>query len=342
MAETTTMYILREALQVTAFVAVMMIAVEYCNVLTRGAWPRFLSRSPWAQYVGAVLLGAMPGCLGAFAFVALYTHRMVSMGALVACMIATSGDEAFVMLALFPGKAILLTLGVSLVGLGAGLATDRLGRGPLPAAPLDCYVLHEEEPCECFPRGRLLEQLRDPTPARGVLVVAMGLLLLALLTGMVGPSEWNWLRGTLLAVTGFSLFVVLTVPEHFLEEHLWRHTARQHVPGVFLWTLGALAVVGLVERLLPPGGLSLEGRWLAMVGGSLLGLVPESGPHLLVVNLYDKGLAPLGALVASSIVQDGHGMLPLLAHSKRDFLRVKGINLLAGLAVGGLLTAFGW
>jgi hypothetical protein len=257
-------------------------------------------------------------------------------------MIATSGDEAFVMLALFPGKAILLTVGISLVGLCAGLATDRLGREPHSRAPLDCLVLHEEEPCECLPRGRLLAQLRDPSLARGVLAVAMGLLLFALLGGVVGPAEWNWLRWTLMAVTGFSLFVVLTVPEHFLEEHLWNHTARQHVPAVFGWTLIALVVSGLLERSLPPEGLDLEGRWLAAVGGGVLGLIPESGPHLLVVNLYDKGIVPLSALVSSSIVQDGHGMLPLLAHSKREFLRVKGINLLAGLAVGILLAAFGW
>lgn len=35
--------VLRQAIQVTAFVAVMMIAVEYLNVLTRGAWPRTLA-----------------------------------------------------------------------------------------------------------------------------------------------------------------------------------------------------------------------------------------------------------------------------------------------------------
>jgi hypothetical protein len=35
--------VLPQAFQVTAFVAVMMIAVEYLNVLTRGAWPRTLA-----------------------------------------------------------------------------------------------------------------------------------------------------------------------------------------------------------------------------------------------------------------------------------------------------------
>ena len=51
-------------------------------------------------------LGVIPGCLGAFAAVSLYSHRNLSFGALVAAMIATSGDEAFVMFSMFPLQVI--------------------------------------------------------------------------------------------------------------------------------------------------------------------------------------------------------------------------------------------
>jgi hypothetical protein len=43
--------------------------------------------------------------------------------------------------------------------------------------------------------------------------------------------------------------------------------------------------------------------------------------------------------VASSIVQDGHGMPPLLADSRPDLVKVKAINLLVGLAVGAAMMA---
>jgi hypothetical protein len=61
-----------------------------------------------------------------------------------------------------------------------------------------------------------------------------------------------------------------------------------------------------------------------------------------VVMLYAAGNVPVSALVASSVVQDGHGMLPLLAHSWRDFIKVKAINLVAGILVGGVLMMAGW
>ena len=331
-----------QSVQVTAFVAVMMIAVEYLNVLTRGAWPQTLATSRWRQYLFAVILGATPGCLGAFAIVALYTHRMVSFGALVACMIATSGDEAFVMLAMFPQKAVLVFTVVAAVGLVAGVLTDWMIKTSSTQPTAHRFPLHEPEACRCFVLEAIPQQLRNLSPARGALGVGIGLFVVALLGGRLGPESWNWLRWTLLSAGGFALFSVRTVPEHFLDEHLWRHVGRQHTARIFAWTLGALAVVAVLQRVDPGASVLGDNRWATLAGASLLGLVPESGPHLLFVTLYNEGVVPFSTLVASSIVQDGHGMLPLLAYSRLEFLHVKAINLGVGLLVGALLMALGW
>ena len=76
--------------------------IEYLNVATRGNWQHKLSKSKVGQYLLGVILGIIPGCLGAYTVVSLYTHGVVSFGSLVAAMIATSGDEAYIMLSLFP------------------------------------------------------------------------------------------------------------------------------------------------------------------------------------------------------------------------------------------------
>jgi hypothetical protein len=81
--------------------------------------------------------------------------------------------------------------------------------------------------------------------------------------------------------------------------------------------------------------------WQILGIAGLVGIIPESGPHLVFVTLFANGNIPVSILVASSIVQDGHGMLPLLAESRRDFFKVKAINLVVGLAVGALLLALG-
>lgn len=332
------------ALMISGFVFVMMLVIEYLNVLTQGAWQEGLRGNRWRQYLLAAFLGATPGCLGAFAVVSLYSHRVVSLGAVVTVMIATSGDESFVMLTLIPQTSLTLFSVLLLVGLAAGILTDLLMSQGGAVCPLDGSGLayHPQEPCRCFPRGRILAQWRHCTLARGVLMLTLTLFSLGLAAGWVGPPAWNWVRLTLLLTTLAGLFIVSTVPDHFLEEHLWLHVARVHAPRIFLWTFGALLVMHLLLKPLNlETWIAANPLWLLLIAG-LVGLVPESGPHLIFVTLYSQGIIPFSVLLTSSIVQDGHGMLPLLAESRRDFFQVKGINLVVGLLVGGLAYLIGY
>jgi hypothetical protein len=331
-----------DALMVTAFVAVMMIAVEYLNVLTRGAVEKGLRAAPALQYVAAVLLGALPGCLGAFTVVALYSHRVVTIGALVGAMIATFGDEAFVMLALVPRTALWLMLGLVAVGLAVAPVVDRVA-GSRRYAPESCprLSIHAEE-CHCFPGRAVLTQWVPPNPRRLLLLAAMvGFTLWAVLGGPGVPPKWTWVRGTLTAMAVFGAFVVVTVPEHFLSKHLWTHVALHHVPRIFVWTGVVLVGLALLEQLAGIGVVTDVSPWALLVVATVVGLVPESGPHLVFVTLYAAGSLPLSILVASSVVQDGHGMLPLLAESRGDFVRVKLVNLAVGLAVGAAMLLAG-
>lgn len=331
------------ALMITAFVSVMMLVIEYINVLTLGEWQERLGRRRWGQYVLAALLGATPGCLGAFAVVAMYSHRSLSLGAVVAAMIATSGDESFVMFAMVPGTALLLTGVLFVIGVLSGALTDKI-LGRRLTAKLSCdadFAVHEVDHCRCFPRGQIIEQWKHCTAARGTLSVSLGLFILAIIGGQLGPSQWNWIRLSLVVTSSVALFIVATVPDHFLEDHLWKHVIRGHAPRVFLWTLAALAVLHLVVDRWDLGDLIRQNQWGVLAIAGLIGLVPESGPHLIFVTMFAKGVVPFSILLASSIVQDGHGMLPLLAHSRRAFIAIKLINLLIGLVIGGVVLILG-
>ena len=329
------------ALMITAFVAVMMIVIEYVSVLTEGAFQKALTRSRLWQYVAAVVLGSLPGCLGPFTVVALYTHRVIPIGAVVAAMIATSGDEAFVMLALFPSTALWLTLGLSVVGLAVGPLVDAVIRVDRAGERCATLVVHAEEACSCFPGREILDHWRRPSPIRVVLLSSMVVYVVALATGLVGPREWNWIRATLLLTGVFGGFVASTVPDHFLQHHLWHHVALKHVPRVFAWTMGVLVLVAVLGHLVDLESFVSENRWGVLGLAGLLGVVPESGPHLIFVTMFNDGGIPFSVLVASSIVQDGHGMLPLLAESRRDFLLVKAVNLVVGIGIGILLMGLG-
>ncbi len=336
--------VFNHALMITGFVFVMMLVIEYVNVLTSGAWQQRLASSLWGQYLFAALMGALPGCLGSFVVVAMYSHRMLTLGAVVANMIATSGDEAFVMLAMFPEQALVLTALLAIIGIGAGTATDVVSGHYKSRWQEKChgFELHTIESCRCYPSGQIVAQWKQLSPFRTILVLVLALFAIVVATGQVGPQEWNWIRISILVVSGFSLFIVVTVPDHFLQEHLWDHVAIKHVPRIFLWTFGTLLVTHLMTEQLHLEGLIRENQWVMLVIASLVGIIPESGPHLIFVTLFAKGAIPFSILLASSIVQDGHGMLPMLAHSRKSFLIVKAINLLVGFAIGAAALAMGF
>ena len=96
---------LRTAVLVTGLVVIMMMLIEVFNVSSDGRMFNGLRNRRVGQVLLSALLGAVPGCMGGFASVSLYTHGLISFGALIAMMIASSGDEAFVMLAMFPGRS---------------------------------------------------------------------------------------------------------------------------------------------------------------------------------------------------------------------------------------------
>jgi hypothetical protein len=336
-------HVLLESVMITGFVAAMMLVIEYVNVVSSGRWSQRLARGRMGQYLLASLLGATPGCLGAFTVVAMYSHGSVSFGSVVAAMIATSGDEAFVMFALIPKTALVLTALLFALALAAGATVDFfIGKRPSAWPRCEALVLHHEEQTVLFPVERIVMQWQRCSAARGILTVALALFAGAIASGQIGPPVWSWIRASLLAVAGASLFIVVTVPDHFLEEHLWRHVARRHVPRVFLWTVAALAVSGPIERLLAVSGSPTGSSWLLLLMACGIGLIPESGPHLIFVTLYAQHTVPFGVLLASSIVQDGHGMLPMLAHSRRAFFAVKGVNFLLGLAAGAAAMGLGF
>jgi hypothetical protein len=230
-----------------------------------------------------------------------------------------------------------------IVGLIGGWLTDTVVQRLAATFDDGCDRLdiHHQAECECFVRHRIVPQLQDLSAARGVLLGALILLAFALLTGTVGPAEWNWVRVTILGVTLSAVFIAGTVPEHFLQEHLWKHIVRGHIPRVFLWTLGALVVTWGITEYVNIETFIRDRPLEVIVVSALVGLIPESGPHLLFVTLYAKGVVPFTVLLTSSIVQDGHGMLPLLAQSRRAFIMVKSINLAVGILVGVALYFVG-
>ena len=155
-------------------------------------------------------------------------------------------------------------------------------------------------------------------------------------------GEADWIRYTLIAMFAAILVIVIVAKEHFLQEHIWEHVIKVHLPRVFLWTMGVIVALTIINNYIDIQGVISDNKFVVLLIAILIGIIPQSGPHFIFVILFAKGAIPLSILLASSIVQDGHGALPLLAESRKAFFLSKGIKIVLGIAVGiaGLAVGF--
>lgn len=337
--------VLRLTLLVTSFVFTMMMLVEFINVSSTGLISKWLGKGSFLNFIAIVLIGATPGCLGAFTAVALFIHGVISRGVVVATMIAASGDEAFFMLAMMPKTALLLFAFLIVYGIAVGMVTDRIFKKkgykgePCHRGMVLHQGEHEGEHAEGSARRR---SFAEWSALRLTLLCAFLFVSAGVVMGWIGEEGWNWERIALLVTTVTGFAVIFLASDHFIREHLIRHIAREHLLKLFLWTFVAL----LAMELLKFGGDHFEAlvkhnEVVAILLACMVGLLPESGPHMIFVAGYVSGIVPFSVLVASSVVQDGHGMLPLLAQSPSEFVKIKTVNFIAGVLAGFIFLAFG-
>ncbi|MBN2682242.1 MAG: arsenic efflux protein [Bacteroidales bacterium] len=384
--------VIQNTLIITSFVLAMMLIIEYINVQTRGKWSKPLRKSGFLQVFVSALLGVIPGCMGVYTVVSLYTHNIVNFGALVATMIATSGDEAYFMLSMMPREALIIFIASFVLAIITGLLVNVFVKRKSFMKNKEFHlVIHEEEQaCKCFAWKQIIENLKHISFHRAILLAGTLLFVFALFTnviahehknGILGFSgheidvshihsdehnheectqteshehaaveeedshnhgNWNWFKITFLIISLIALFIIVTVPDHFLTEHLWGHIIKKHFLKIFLWTFGALVAISLLFEYADFSGWIVDNHFYVLLVAVLIGIIPESGPHLVFVSLFVSGSIPLSILLANSIVQDGHGSLPLFAESKRSFLYMKIINIAVGFVVGLIGLQFGF
>ena len=363
--------IIQNTLMITSFVMVMMLLIEYIHVVSKGNWSRSLQGGTFRQIVIGALLGLVPGCLTGFAVVSLFTHGIVNFGALVACMIASFGDEAFVMFAMVPETAILLSVIIFLIAMVTGLTVNIfVKKFPAPFST-DHFAIHhhDDEYTYTDVKGNWRTNLKTMSFQRAILITGITLVIAAILLGWFehshgtgdmhvhdcaaehihgvhAPREHHygdmsgimlkerWLNILFTAVCLVALFIITVVQEHFLQEHLWGHIIKKHLPRIFLWTLGVLAILQVGGHFFDIDGWVRGNHLYIMLLAILIGLIPQSGPHIIFITLFAGGAIPFSILLTNSIVQEGHAGLPLLAESKRGFLLMKAISVAAGLAAG--------
>ncbi len=334
--------VIKETVLVTLFVIVMMIVIEFVNVQSKGRWNSQLQKSGWLQILLAGLLGLMPGCLGIFAVVSLYTHRNLSFAALVTAMIASSGDEIFIMFAVIPKTAVILMFVILPIALIGGYIVSLFTKETyMPVEKNNHEQFHSNDPdCFCLDKTKIVNQLKNASFHRALLVFGAFITVVFIVLGEIGPKDWDWEKISFLVVVIIGGLIVATVSDHFLVEHLWHHVIKKHFLKIFLWTLGAMLFIHIMTDYINIDHWIKDNMFIILVFAVLIGIIPESGPHIIFITMFASGTIPFSILLANSIVQDGHGAIPLLAESRKSFVYLKLVNVCIGLLVGSVMLLF--
>ena len=114
----------------------------------------------------------------------------------------------------------------------------------------------------------------------------------------------------------------------------YREEVKKHLWQVFLWTFFSLLFITFGLQYWDLEGFVKANMILIFLICALVGIIPESGPHMIFVMMFANGLIPFSILLTSSIVQDGHGMLPLFSYTIKDSVLIKLFNLLFAIVIG--------
>ena len=261
------------------------------------------------QVPTASCLGALPGCGGAVVVITAFARGNITLGAMVAALIGTMGDAAFLLLAKEPTtyfKIILISMFAAII---CGWLVDRFHRGELYSTEVK------------FLGHTVIGRLRNRDKFYMILAVP-GLILGSMQLMQIDLYDLGsfvfvlGLGGAALSVGVWSISPVNAVTMH--NDHPFTR-ATEETSFVTAWVIAAYLAYEYAYAFL---GLDLAGlaeaAWIFIpLLAILIGFVPGCGPQILVTTLYLNGIIPFAALIGNAISNDGDALFPAIALTPR-------------------------
>ena len=296
-------------IQVTVFVAATLLlffSLEHFYKMDIGI---LMKKGDIWQVPMASLLGALPGCGGAVVVITAFARGNIRLGAMVAALIATMGDAAFLLLAKEPTTYLRLMSISIFAAVISGWTVDRFHRGELYSSEIKHF--------EKIGIGRL--RFRDKL---FMAFAAPGLFLGILQLAQVDVNNFGILV-TILGLLGAFLTISIWVlsPINAVsssDDHPFTRSSEE-TSFVTVWVIAgfltyeyAYAFFGLDLEVLA------EAAWIFLpILAVLVGFIPGCGPQVLVTTLYLNGIIPFAALIGNAISNDGDALFPAIALTPR-------------------------
>lgn len=130
--------------------------------------------------------------------------------------------------------------------------------------------------------------------------------------------------------------------KHFIKEHILDHIIKKHLWKIFIWIFITLFITGLFPEVFSAGNFKSINTLYLLFIAIIIGLIPTTGANIIFIIMFGNGLIPFSVLLTNSIVQEGHGLLPILGYSFRDAIKVKIYKAAFAIIIGTIIFSFGY
>ena len=319
-------------LQVTVFVAATLALVYLFENTFRFDLGRVMAGAKYYQAPIASFLGALPGCGGAIIVVTQYTKGYVSFGSVVAVLIATMGDAAFLLIAREPTTGLMLMATGFTVGTISGWVVDRIHGLDFMRANSEARLAFADRqqpvrPVVQAPAWRLANSiwvyLAVPGAVLGLLVATQ-----YETDGLFGslaeiePTHWF---GALAGIMCLSMWALSTKEQGLVGQHdhdVAALTTTQRVIKdtnfVTTWVVLGFLTYELAVHFVGSGIENWLHVWAPLVPlvAIIVGFIPGCGPQIVITTLYLTGTIPLSAQFGNAIANDGDALFPALPRTR--------------------------
>ena len=310
-------------LQVSVFVAGTLGALFLLDKMGSRTLEAFLLANRDKQILVAATLGALPGCGGAIMVTTQYVRGSMSFGGVVAVLVATMGDAAFLLLAKEPATAALVFATCFCASIITGYVVNLIHGSKFLQVEYGSCDVDEDLIVEnelLSPLYRIWMAFFIPGAIAGIMI-AMQMDPAAICKELIGVDLI-----TALAVVAAVLSLVMWMLNPISDFRLLTSNARtierrvcDTTNFVTFWVIIGYVAYALVADVFGFDLKALFNTWGPMLPliALVVGFIPGCGPQIVVTTMYLNGLIPLSALMANAISNDGDALFPAIVAAPR-------------------------
>ena len=265
----------------------------------------------------SAFLGAIPGCGGAIMVMSLFTRGVVSFGAVLAALISTMGDAAFLLLATKPQAALIILPVTFCTGIVSGYLVKPFTKNFLQKKINQDFLITE------LPKNKTSNKFYLIWFFFLIPGLALGIMNALNIETSYLVSDIDIIQFISFLLALYCVFLWVLNPLTDIQmASIHENSFRKVVDTtcfVTVWVIISFVIYELINISTQGAifeSLKYFGPFIPLMA-IIIGFIPGCGPQIMITSMYVSGQLPMSAQIGNSISNDGDALFPAIAISPK-------------------------